>query len=158
MRLDHIGFLIADGQHARLVERDPDSRSYRTVWTLNAEPQPHGAAAHDAPPARVHESVGTARHAVEPKTDPHLKAKANFAHEVVPAASAAAARAGCMQIVLVAPARLLPEFRDGFTVGRGGGIETFDLAKDLTKTHDGDLASHLDPIVRAIAGRRRIAP
>jgi protein required for attachment to host cells len=153
MRQSRIGFLIADGEHARLVERDPDTHAYRTLWTQGAEARPHGAAVHDAPPGRVQESVGSARHAVTPKTDPHLKAKANFAHAAAAEANAAAARAGCHPVVLVAPARLLPDFRAGLTAGRDAGSEAFDLAKDLVKTRDHDLAEHLDPIVRSIAAR-----
>jgi protein required for attachment to host cells len=152
MRQARVGFLIADGEHARLVERDPDTRAYRTVWTLGAEARPHGATVHDEPPGRVQESVGSARHAVTPKTDPHVKAKLEFAHEAAQAANEAAARAGCHPVVLVAPARLLPEFRAGLTAGRDAG-STFDLAKDLVKIRDHDLAEHLDPIVRSIAAR-----
>jgi protein required for attachment to host cells len=153
MRQGRIGFLIADGENARLVERDPETRAYRTLWTQGAEARPYGATTHDAPPTRVQESVGSARHAVTPKTDPHVKAKVEFAHEAAQAASAAAARAGCHTVVLVAPARLLPEFRAGLTTGRDAGSEAFDLAKDLVKTRDPDLAEHLDPIVRSIAAR-----
>ncbi len=152
MRQTRIGFLIADGEHARLVERDPDTRAYRTIWALGAESRPHGATVHDEPPTRVHESVGSARHAVTPKTDPHVKAKAEFAHEAARAADAAAAQAGCQTVVLVAPTRLLPEFRAALTTGRDAG-SAFDLAKDLVKIRDHDLPEHLDPIVRSIAAR-----
>jgi protein required for attachment to host cells len=157
MREPRIGFLIADGEHARFVVRDPDTRAYRTVWTRTAEALRHGATTHDAPPTRVHESVGNVRHAVTPKTDPHDKAKSNFAHAAASAANAVAAEAGCDPVVIVAPARLLPEFRPGLGTGRDAGSEAFDLAKDLAKTRDEDLPDHLDPIVRSIAVHPRAA-
>lgn len=61
--------------------------------------------------ARVHESVGSVRHAIEPRIDPHKQRKQQFLAKVAQHLSAAAQRGDFENLVVVAPATALGELR-----------------------------------------------
>ena len=104
-------FVVADGARARILARRPDG-SLATVCEVDA------ATAHSRArdlgsdrPGRAHESTGAVRHAVEPPSDPHDKAKHDFAHLLAEQVNEAAARDEFVALSLVAPSPILAEIK-----------------------------------------------
>ena len=144
VRYSRLWVVIADGEHARLVARDPHARSLHTFKELTSRTA--GQRSHDLGsdrPGRTHESVGTTRHAVAPKHDPHQLAKQDFVASVAREVNEAAASGGFDHLVLVAPAHALADLRGGLDQAVLNAV-VGTLAKDLTKTPDHELAGHLD--------------
>ncbi len=135
--------VIADGEHARFVARDPHARTLRTVRTVDSATA--GERSHDLGsdrPGRSFESAASAHHAVQPKHDPHLLAKQAFVADIARQVNEAAAAGEFDHLVVVAPSHALGELRDGLgEAARKTLVGT--LGKDLVKTPDHELPEHL---------------
>jgi protein required for attachment to host cells len=137
--------IIADGEHARIVVAE-QGRSHVTLRDF-LSPTVHESS-HDLGaerPGRTQESATAARHAIQPRSDPHEQAKHAFAKEVAMALNKASVNNEFDHLVLVAQPRVAASLRAGLgeaaqrkIVGR--------LEKDLTKVPDRELARHLDAI------------
>jgi protein required for attachment to host cells len=137
-------YVIADGGRARFVERD-ENGAFRTVLSFVASDMHKRSSdlGRDRP-ARVKESANTARHAVEPRRDPHEAAKEDF---IALVAEEIAAEHGSGQfdgLVLVAPPKVLTELKHKLSKPLAE-LVVDDLQKDLTKVPDHDLTQHLTP-------------
>ena len=64
---------------------------------------------------RVHESVGAARHAIEPRIDPHEQRKEQFLARLLAHLDHAAQRGEFEHLVVVAPAAALGDLRKEFS-------------------------------------------
>lgn len=135
--------LLADGEHARVVV-PVEHRQFRTVSSLDSVTAHQKATDLGTDrPGRSFESANPARHAIEPKTDPHRAAKLAFLQTLAEQMNAAAAAGEYDRLVLVAPAHALHDLRaalDGLAASRLEGT----LGKDVVKVPDGELAQHLD--------------
>ena len=102
--------LVADGGRARLFERRLPAGPWheRIADAIEAANPPSRELGTDRP-GRVQESATTARHAVEPRTDPHRAAKAAFAGRL--AARLEATASAFERLLLVAPPAFLGELR-----------------------------------------------
>jgi protein required for attachment to host cells len=143
MAADGKWIVLVDGARARFVAAQPGQPHYVTVTEIES------AAAHrkssslvSGERGRAAESVGTARHAIEPRIDPHDQAKQEFAALVASELNAAHARGAFAALVLVAPARLLALLRDGLAAAVRARV-VGELAKDLTKVPNHELEGHL---------------
>lgn len=133
---------IADGEHARFVQPD-ENNELRTVASLDS------ASAHlrsrdigSDKPGRSFESSGGAHHAVGQHHDLHAMEKERFAQAIAEQLNLASAREEFSQLLLVAPPRALRELREALDpVTRAKLVGT--LEKDLVKTPDHELSSHL---------------
>jgi protein required for attachment to host cells len=96
---------------------------------------------------RTHESSGTGRHAIEPRSNPHDQMETRFAQEVAAALNAASARHEFDRLVLVAPPRVAAPLRDALNEAVRGKIAD-EIPKDLTKTPDHELGPHLEAVER----------
>ena len=140
MRKRRTWYVIADGGRARFVERD-EQGAYRTISSfVSTELKASSRDLGTERPGRVHESATTARHAIEPKTDPKEAAKENFIRYV--AEQVQSAQENYDDLVLVAPPRVLGQLRETLAKSVAGAV-TRDLAKDLTKVPDHELSEHL---------------
>lgn len=73
--------LLADGGHARIMERTAPFGKLKEIHTLNhPHPSTHEQGADR--PGRAFESFSPTRHAYEPHTDPHERQKDEFAREL----------------------------------------------------------------------------
>lgn len=141
-------FVLADGGRARFVERDPETRAFRTVQEIE------GAAALAAvreerrrnPAVRSVQSATGASHTTGVE-DPYRQAKAAFAAGVADAAVRALKRRGEHALILVAPARTLEALRDA--IGASAPVAD-SLDRDLTKAPDIELERWLAPLERAL--------
>ena len=146
---------IVDAEHARFVALD--AGCFLTVQTLTSPiaGQRRSAIAGDRL-GRTFESAGALRHAIAPRSDPRAPGRQRFAVQVAAELNAAAARELFARLILVAPARTLPAIEEALDPGVRRGIAA-RVAKNLTKTPDGDLAAHLPswPSLPGLQPRRR---
>lgn len=139
--------LVADAQHARILETLRNGawveRPEETLTTTNP-------AAHDLGserPGRVHESVGASRHAIEPRLDPHRAAKTAFARQLAARLDEAAAVSRFAHLLLVAPPAFLGDLRAALG-DASRRLLRGSLNKDLTHLPVADIAPHLAAIPR----------
>lgn len=134
--------LIADATRARVLET--------TTGTSGMKPVPGLAFETDIPPAhelvddrqpRSMESVGHARHAITQGIDPRRKEKRRFVDHL---AAEIEQRAGDFdRLVIVAAPQALGDLRKALSEAVKAKV-TSEVAKDLTKTPDHELPSHLE--------------
>ncbi len=135
-------YVIADGGRARLVERDDDG-AFRTLSSF-VSTELH-ASAHELGrdrPTRVKESANSARHAVEPRQDPHEAAKADFIRTIAAELGALLKQGQFDQLMLVAPPGVIGELKGALSDVTAKTVVK-ELHKDLTKIPDHDLTPHL---------------
>jgi protein required for attachment to host cells len=140
--------VIADGGHARFVARTPDRRHFHTVRALDsADAKRKSAEIGSDRPGRGQESVGTTRHALEPRSDPKDNAKHAFVGLVAEEINRAVAMEEVRALVLVAPPRVLGELRERLD-RRAESCLVASLPKDLANTPDPELDEHLAPLLK----------
>jgi len=136
-------YVIADGQRAHIVTRRAEQSGYDLVLALDsAEAHRKSSELGSAAPGHVQESVGGARHGIEPKVDLHRKAKVDFAETVAGCVNEAATRQEFDRLVLVALAPTAAAVRNALAPGAAAKIAG-ELHKDLTKVPHAELAHHL---------------
>lgn len=132
--------LIADGGRARILQSTGAGR---------LEPVAGMHFTHELPPThdlvsdrqtRSFESVGHTRHPVSTGLDPHRKEKEKFAIEL--AAILEQQVKAFNKLIVVAPAKAMGELRDALSEAVRQKVEK-EVVKDLTKTPDSEVASHL---------------
>jgi protein required for attachment to host cells len=138
---------IADGEHARFVQRDGAGHP-RTVDAFDS------ASAHlrssdlgTDRPGKTFESAGPAHHAVGGPQDLHRTAKERFVRLVGDKLNAASVRNAFDELLLVAPARALHELRESLDQSTKAKL-VGTLEKDLVKTPDHELWPHLSESLR----------
>jgi protein required for attachment to host cells len=138
--------LVADAQRARILERP----SPAGVWTERAEEElrqdnPPSRDQGSDRPGRTQESVGMARHAVEPRQDPHDAAKAAFARHLAERLEAAARQGRYDRLLLVAPPAFLGLLRAALGDAARRRLHG-SLDKDVAHAALADIAAHLDAV------------
>lgn len=98
-------------------------------------------------PARSQESVGSARHAIEPKHDPRRLAAAEFAEDVADYLEQSAVSKRYDRLVIVAPPHMLSDLRKALG-NHAEPLVVAEINKDLTKIPLHELPSHLGTAVR----------
>jgi protein required for attachment to host cells len=103
--MDKTWVLVADSEKARVFEFERCAQPWvETACFVN----PHaGREPASGRPPRVHESVGTARHAIEPRTDRTEASNARFASTLVQTLRAAYEERRFQTLVIVAAPRFL---------------------------------------------------
>ena len=141
-------FVLADGGRARFVERDPETRAFRTVREIDgAGPLAEAREARRRNPAvRSVQSATGASHTTGVE-DPYRQAKAAFAVAIADSAVSALKSRDEHALILVAPARILAVLEDA--IGDSAPVaDTLD--RDLTKARDIELERWLAPLERAL--------
>lgn len=135
--------LVADGKHARVLERQLSG----TQWAErsgeraeNVNPRSHETGRER--PGRVGESSGTMRHAIQPRTDPHRESKRDFACLLTARLEAAALEGRYASLLLVAPPAFLGDLRAALQPEATHRLRG-SLDKDLTHAPVSDIAGHL---------------
>ena len=136
--------LVADGGRARLFERRLPAGPWRErMEDAIAAANPPSRELGTDRPGRVYESATTARHAVEPRTDPHRAAKAAFAARL--AGRLDAAVTSFERLLLVAPPPFLGDLRASLGKAARGKLHG-TLDKDLTHAPLAEVAAQLDAV------------
>jgi protein required for attachment to host cells len=139
--------LIADGGHARVLETIGHDHPLSQVPHLAIAKQlpPSHELGTDQPP-RTHDSMGSARHAIEPHTDPHRELKRSFAEEVVHHLQEQLAAGSFAKLVVVAPPVTLGDLRMAMSKNLADHVVA-EVAKDLVKVPNNEIRSHLKDVV-----------
>ncbi len=142
-------FVIADGMHARVFKQAAARGAIVPVLDHELiEPRAQGFSRElgDDRPGRAFDPGSGARHAMEPRSDPHTRIKEAFARRVAELVNQAAGRGELERLVLVAPPRTLGELRIELTALVRRRIIA-ESAKDLMKIPHAELGAHLARIV-----------
>lgn len=138
--------LIADGGRARVLAAA--SAGAPLVRVPGLERQADLPAGHDIVTDRLprtHDSVGAGRHAIEPRVDPRDQLKSSFVAAVAAMLDEKAAQGEVDRLIVVAPPKVLGQLRRDLST-RTKAIIAGEVAKDLTKVPDHEVASHLTDV------------
>jgi len=135
--------LIVDAARARVFETRGRGTGLTVVqdMTMDAELSPSHTLGSDRP-GRSFESVGSARHAMESRSDLHREQKRQFARRVAGAVQERHAAKSFDRLVLVAPAVTMGDLRAALS-DEVKAVVTAGLVADLTKTPISQLPAHL---------------
>ncbi|MBN8927099.1 MAG: host attachment protein [Rhodospirillales bacterium] len=141
--------VVLDGGRARFVRPAAD-RALHTEERLES-PTLHARTAElvGDHAGRSFESASPVRHAIEPRSEPHMAEKTRFAAAVAAKLDAAAREGAFDALVLVAPAPILADLQDALGVEATRCV-VGTLPKDLVKVPDDALQPHLSEWVRPV--------
>ena len=132
-------FCVADAGTARIKQSTSRREPLESVVTFNHEPYEHGRY---EPPPRTHESVSPARHSFVDAESPVRKEKREFAEIVADYLNDGAMRGSFHRLVLAAPPKFLGDLRAALDA-KARSLIAGEIAKDLTKESDADLAERI---------------
>lgn len=141
--------LIADGARARVLENDGPGRGLIANEGLVFSGD--HAATHDLVPDRLGRSFsshGHGRSAIEPRTDPHRELKATFAHRLAEILARGLEEGVYDRLVLVASPVTLGDLRAAIS-GPVRAKIVGEVAQDLTKIPNSEVARHLEHVLNA---------
>lgn len=147
MKTPRTWVLIADGSHARLLETSGHGNPFTQV--------PHLATSTELPPSRdlgterpprTHDSMGSARHAITPRTDAHRELKRSFAEEIAETLHDQLVAGAFAKLVIVAPPVTLGDLRKALSKQVSDHVVA-EVAKDLVKVPNDEIRSHLSDVV-----------
>ena len=144
MAPDHrLWIVLADGEHARVLVAAEAPGQFTTDKSFDSRDAHRRAADFgEDTPGRAFDRAGVARHAFEPRIDPHLAAKRDFLHWLADWIDDAAGRDAFDRLSVIAPARALTSLQESLgPAARSRLIGT--LAKDLVKVPDQEIPDHL---------------
>lgn len=144
MKPDRTWILIADGARARVLSFTGAPRIVRPVAELDvrASHLPSHLLGDDRP-GRVYESHGAARHAFDPRTDPHREAEARFARQLADMLEDCRAKAMFDRLAIIAPPIMLGDLRKALGAKTRRAVVA-EIHKDLTKLPDKEILRHLE--------------
>ena len=135
--------LIADGASARVLLFHPSGKRLERVAGLEFEGDHRRTSelVQDRQP-RTHNSADTRRSAIEGRTDPHRKLKSEFAVRLAEMLHEQWIAAAFDRLVIVAPPVTLGDLRSALSPPVSLRVVA-EIGKDLVKTPDIEIASHL---------------
>jgi protein required for attachment to host cells len=143
MKQTRTWILIADGGCARVLASTGAEHHLAVVPGLSFEADlPANREIGTDRPGRSHESLGAARHAIEPHVDHHAQLKRKFVMSVLDTLAAKHTEGAFDKLIVVAPPTVLGIIRPELK-GRLREITVCEIDKDLTKTPIHEIASHL---------------
>jgi protein required for attachment to host cells len=147
MKQSRTWILVADGGRARILETTGKRHDMRVVTGSESrlDNPPSRELGRDAP-GRVYESFGCARHAVEPRRDPHNALEALFASQLATMLADYSARESFDRLVVVAPATMLGNLRRMIKPQVRKKIVA-EIDKDLTQLPNNEIASHVEHVI-----------
>jgi protein required for attachment to host cells len=140
--------LIADGARARILENDGPGRGLEAVEGCVYSGE-HGAT-HEIVsdrPGRAFASVGAQRSAMEARSDPHRELKKKFAHRLADVLAGKLQEKTYDRLVIVAAPSALGDLRAALDDQVRAAVAA-EVAKDLTKTPDAEVADHLKDVLK----------
>ncbi|MFC3071307.1 host attachment protein [Phenylobacterium soli] len=141
-------YVLADGAHARLVERSHETGDFVTFAEIDGSGRLKGLRRElKGNSGFASQQSGTnQRHDVH-GADYERQAKETFVHEVADRAAEIAKADGYQGVVVAAPARLLEPLRTRLAQHKANVAGALD--KDLTKAADATLSKWLDHVLPA---------
>lgn len=143
MHAPHTWIVVADGAVARFYSlAGPAAKIEPALPYELRHPNPASRDQGTDHPGRVHESSGVARHAVQPRVDPHRETKRTFAHEIGELLAARAHENAFDRLVIVAPPQMMGDLRTCFDDATKARVKA-EITKDLTHLSARELLGHL---------------
>jgi protein required for attachment to host cells len=137
--------VVADGTQARiLLNTGRESGVRRVPGGQFHQKLPAGRDLVTDRQPRVQESVGSARHAVEPKIDPREQRKRQFIERLAEHLAQAERRGEFDGLVIVAPPHALGDFRQALTRGLRKRVIA-EIAHDYAHQEDEAVYQHVKP-------------
>ena len=143
MRRDRTWIVVADGAHVAAIETaagDPQLHPVEDMHFSTELPPTHELVRDRV--GRSFESVGSARHAKDGRTDPHRELKRQFAKKVAATLRASLAEGRFEHLILIAPPVTLGDMRAAFPKPVRERIRA-ELPQDLVKMPPRKLRRHL---------------
>jgi protein required for attachment to host cells len=139
--------LIADGARARLLSAEGRRKALHVVekLELQADHRPTHELERDRP-TRVYEAHGSARHAVEPKSDPHRELKRDFAEQIAVVLDENLKKGNFEKLVVAAAPVTLGDLRKAMSAAVKDSVVA-EVAMDLTKVPNSDVPQHIEDVV-----------
>jgi protein required for attachment to host cells len=135
--------LIADGGCARVLTSTGAEHHFTEVPGLNFVAElPANHELGTERPGRSHESQGHVRHAIEPHVDKHAQLKRTFVAGVLDTLANKHLEGAFDRLIIVAPPAVLGMIRPELKA-RLRDVTVHEVDKDLTKTPNHEIASHL---------------
>lgn len=154
MKSERTWIVIADGAHAKVLERSAEKPTLRTVDGLTVSIElPASRDMLTDRPGRSFESHGRARHAKESRSDPHRELKRSFAKHLAGLLKTNLADKRYERLVLVAPPATLGDLRDALVKTVRARVVA-ELGQDLVKTPHNQLRRHLADVLPGVPPRR----
>ena len=138
--------IVADGARARVLCNDGPGKGIHQLVAMAAETTDATHELGSERPGRVNESVGSHRHAIQPRVDRHEAAEKEFANRIAHYLDENAEQHSYERLVLVAPAKTLGYLRAGISKN-SARLVTGEVTKDLTHTAIADLPAHLADVM-----------
>lgn len=149
MKQQRTWILIADGRRARVLESLGRNKPLAEVpGTVFETELPASRDIWADKPGRGFESVGQARHANEPTTDPHRELKRRFAERLSGMLEEALSAKRFDRLVIVAPPVTMGDLRAELSKAVSAAVAG-ELTADLTKVPLDELPSRLEPVLPA---------
>jgi protein required for attachment to host cells len=134
--------LVADSARARLFASDHQQlEELQDFVNADARHPARTSTSHDQRP-RTQESIGSARHVIEPHTSPEEKISAKFAREISEALERGRTDWRYDRLILAAPPRFMGVLQHALSK-HVRSLVTAQLCKDLTKLGSKDIQQHL---------------
>lgn len=136
--------LIADGGRARVLESVGTGQPlHEVVGLVQSTDLPASRDIADDRQGRSFESVGTLRHAIERRSDPHRELKRQFAQHIAGLIDQKAGDKAFERLVVVAPAVTMGDLRPAFTK-RVSELIAAEIVSDLTNVSDDKIVGLLE--------------
>ena len=139
--------LIADGARARVLQNDGPGHGLQEVEGLVFHSD--HSATHNLVSDREGRSFSShdeGRSAIESNSDPHRELKKKFAHELAEMLARSLEQNAYDRLIIVAPPGALGDLRAAISDHVRANV-VGEVAHDLTKTPDGELAKHLKGVL-----------
>ncbi|KAB2919822.1 MAG: host attachment protein [Hyphomicrobiaceae bacterium] len=135
--------LVADAARARILESGGPGQALQEVkgGQFHGDHAPTHEIMSDRT-GRSQRSTSPTRSAIEARSDPHRELKRQFAHSLADAMADALKQQSYDRLVIVAPPVTLGDLRAALSEQVLAKVVA-EVAKDLTKTPDAQLAGHL---------------
>jgi protein required for attachment to host cells len=141
--------VVADGGQARFIRPASDHALHTQETLESASIHQQSSDLKSDRPGRSFESGNPTRHALAPRSDPHMLEKERFTRLVAGKICAESGQDAFNELVLVAPASVLAELQEALDQATARKL-VGTLAKDLVKVPDDALQPHLKEWVRPV--------
>jgi protein required for attachment to host cells len=139
--------LIADGARARVVENLGPGKGVSEVPGMEfSQPAERNRDIMSDRPGRTFESANNSRHGMEPPSDPKRMAEADFVAGLASMLDEKLKAGAFDRLVLVAAPQALGDIRKALSGPLASAVHG-ELAKDLTKVPNNEIAKHLGEVM-----------
>jgi protein required for attachment to host cells len=137
----HIWIVVADGEAARFYSSRKRHEKLEPALPFEMRmPNPPTREQGASEPGRVFDSMGSARHSVQPHVDWHREAKRKFAEEIAELLAEKAREKAFDKLVLVAPPQMMGDLRAAIDSATKT-LVIGEVVKDLTHLSPTELGS-----------------